>query len=340
VLLLVSCASPLPEVIKIGLVAPFEGQYRALGYDAIYAARLAVREINAAGGVAGWKLELVAYDDRADVEMARTAARNLVIDPDVVAVIGHYRQASTAEAYPVYAEAGLPLLVVGGWLTDTCELAWHIAPAPERVAGAMVSIEPDASTRTAVVLGKGPLLAPLDAEVQARAYHRPALSSLPDLLFSTLSPVETAEHLVAWRDEGWQGVLIGGADLATTAFAQVAGEAATGTYFVTPYPFPQDQPELADWVTAYQAVGPHVPSPGLYALPTYEAVYVLADVIASAVKTTGMPTRDSLVATLPDVRHTGALSEIAWDEDGFLRNGGVYVYRWENGSPELVRHVR
>ncbi|MCJ7548609.1 MAG: ABC transporter substrate-binding protein, partial [Anaerolineae bacterium] len=57
---------PLPGIVKVGLVAPFEGSYRHVGYDAVYAARLAVREINAAGGIAGRQLELVAYDDRGD----------------------------------------------------------------------------------------------------------------------------------------------------------------------------------------------------------------------------------------------------------------------------------
>lgn len=37
------CASVDP-VVKIGLVAPFEGRHRAIGYDAIYSARLAVRD--------------------------------------------------------------------------------------------------------------------------------------------------------------------------------------------------------------------------------------------------------------------------------------------------------
>ncbi len=129
---------PLPRIVKIGLVAPFEGRYRYLGYDAIYAARLAVREINAAGGVAGRQLVLVAYDDRGDPEMARTAARNLAIDPDVAAVVGHYRPESTAAAAPIYANADLPLLAVGGWITGTELPVWHLYPSPGAFAEALL----------------------------------------------------------------------------------------------------------------------------------------------------------------------------------------------------------
>lgn len=106
------CASVDP-VIKIGLVAPFEGRDRHVGYDAIYSARMAVREINAAGGVAGHRVSLVALDDRGDPELARQAAASLAIDPGVIAVVGHYLPESTAAAEAIYRENGVPLLPLG-----------------------------------------------------------------------------------------------------------------------------------------------------------------------------------------------------------------------------------
>ena len=109
---LVSCASVQP-VIKIGLVAPFEGAQRELGYDAIYAARLAVREVNQAGGIGGYRVALVALDDRGDEQLAGETAVSLTIDSAVVAVIGHGLLETTAVAQPIYAEADLPLLPLG-----------------------------------------------------------------------------------------------------------------------------------------------------------------------------------------------------------------------------------
>ncbi len=109
---LVSCGGTAP-VVKIGLVAPFEGQRRALGYDVIYSARLAVREINLAGGVGGYRVELVALDDAGDPELAQQAAASLALDPMVVAVIGHWLPPTTAAAATIYAQAGLPLLPGG-----------------------------------------------------------------------------------------------------------------------------------------------------------------------------------------------------------------------------------
>lgn len=110
--LLTACASVDP-VVKVGLVAPFEGRHRAIGYDAIYSARLAVREINRSGGIGGHRVALVALDDRGDPELAQDAAASLGIDPAVVAVIGHFLPESTAAAAPVYRADNLPLVVTG-----------------------------------------------------------------------------------------------------------------------------------------------------------------------------------------------------------------------------------
>jgi ABC-type branched-subunit amino acid transport system substrate-binding protein len=119
--LLVACsahpASTAPT-IRIGLVAPFEGHGREIGYDVIYSTRLAVRERNQAGGVAGYRVDLVALDDSGDPELAVRAAQSLVIDPLVMGATGHWSDATTAAARPVYAESGLPLLVADGVLVD------------------------------------------------------------------------------------------------------------------------------------------------------------------------------------------------------------------------------
>lgn len=111
-LLLAACAVVDP-VVKIGLVAPFEGRHRVLGYDAVYAARLAVRQVNAAGGVGGARVALVALDDGGDRELARQTAASLVVDPDVVAVVGHGLSLTTDAAQPLYRQGDLPLLPLG-----------------------------------------------------------------------------------------------------------------------------------------------------------------------------------------------------------------------------------
>lgn len=111
-LLLAGCASVQP-VVKVGLVGPFEGAQRAIGYDVIYSARLAVREINTAGGIGGYRVALVALDDSGDSELAQQVAAALALDPAVMVVIGHWTAETTAVVAPIYAQAGLPFIPAG-----------------------------------------------------------------------------------------------------------------------------------------------------------------------------------------------------------------------------------
>lgn len=127
-LMLAACAATQP-VIKIGLVAPFEGRFRLIGYEAIYAARLAVREINAAGGINGHRVELTALDDRGETDRALEAAQQLIIDPQVVAVIGHFRPDSSDAALKIYCEVGLPVIIVES-AAQSCEDAVVLGSAP------------------------------------------------------------------------------------------------------------------------------------------------------------------------------------------------------------------
>jgi ABC-type branched-subunit amino acid transport system substrate-binding protein len=112
ILLLTACTSVEP-VVKIALVGPFEGQGRAVGYDVIYSARLAVRQVNESGGIGGYRVSLVALDDGGDPELARQVAESLVIDPAVVAVVGHWEMETTETAVPIYTAAGLPIIATG-----------------------------------------------------------------------------------------------------------------------------------------------------------------------------------------------------------------------------------
>jgi ABC-type branched-subunit amino acid transport system substrate-binding protein len=89
------------------LLAPFEGNERGVGYDALYSARLAVRELNEAGGIDGRRVALVVLDDGGDPRLAEGVAWSVVQDTAVVAVLGHWLPETTAVAQPIYQQANL-----------------------------------------------------------------------------------------------------------------------------------------------------------------------------------------------------------------------------------------
>jgi ABC-type branched-subunit amino acid transport system substrate-binding protein len=90
VALLTSCAGPAQEwrgLVKIGLVLPFHGPTPAAAMDAHVTIRQRLIDRNRAGGLNGWRLELVSLDDQNDPAVADLRLRELTLDPDVVAVL-------------------------------------------------------------------------------------------------------------------------------------------------------------------------------------------------------------------------------------------------------------
>ena len=95
------------EVQKIALLAPFEGRYREIGYDAIYAARLATSE----SGIQS--IDLLAIDDGGSVETAVARADAIRQDKSIKAVIALGIYATDAQVQEHLVD--VPMLIVGHW---------------------------------------------------------------------------------------------------------------------------------------------------------------------------------------------------------------------------------
>ncbi|OYV77067.1 MAG: hypothetical protein B7Z74_00140 [Deltaproteobacteria bacterium 21-66-5] len=72
------------EPIKIGAFLAITGPAAFLGDPENKTLELYVEKINAAGGVLGRKLQLVAYDSSGDAEKARTFAKRLIVAAELI----------------------------------------------------------------------------------------------------------------------------------------------------------------------------------------------------------------------------------------------------------------
>ena len=84
---LISCGSK-SAAIKLGSIGPLSGPYAVYGGDCKNGIELAVNEINAAGGVNGQKLELIAEDDEGAAEKSVSAYKKLVTKDGVKFIFG------------------------------------------------------------------------------------------------------------------------------------------------------------------------------------------------------------------------------------------------------------
>lgn len=130
-ILLLGCGSSVddnphalsPNTAKIGLLAPLTGPVASFGRILEQSAKLAVKDINNAGGVNGQMVQLIVRDDQFDVATAQVQAQQLV-DLGVVALLGPAASFITVPvAENVTIPAGLALLSPSATSASITDLA-------------------------------------------------------------------------------------------------------------------------------------------------------------------------------------------------------------------------
>src|SRR6478672_5321387 len=81
--------------IKIGVVTPLSGTYAPIGQQVRWGLELAARDINAAGGIAGRKVDLIFEDEEANPSVAVQKAEKLFQVEKVDFLTGTVNSAST-----------------------------------------------------------------------------------------------------------------------------------------------------------------------------------------------------------------------------------------------------
>ena len=109
----VALATPLAvlaDSIKIGFNAPLTGFAAADGNSALVGAKLAVEQVNGAGGIDGDDIELVVYDDQASPKEAAPLAVKMTTQDEVTAGISGSYSGSTRAAATIFQENSVPYI--------------------------------------------------------------------------------------------------------------------------------------------------------------------------------------------------------------------------------------
>jgi len=291
------CPGSTDPLVKIGLVAPFEGRLRARGYEVLYAVKLAVRQWNQAGGAGGYRVELVALDDGGDPVLAVQQVRELVVDQDVLGVIGHFTEEATSAAAPEYAVQELALVAPGVGAEDVTAAGGVVRLGPSnwllgRDAASYV-IEVLSAKRLAVLRGQEGLADAfvaavgqwggtivLDKSLVQEGWVSQLVSASPDLVFLSGGAIEGAEAIRRARQAGVEATFLGGPALGDRALAQVGGALVEGTLYLAAASAGSDLNGGEVFVSDYQALAGHPPGPR--ATLAYEAANLLLAAIARA----------------------------------------------------------
>lgn len=109
------------KTLKIGLNLELTGNVSAYGSAEEKGAKLAVDEINKAGGVDGKTIEVITKDNKSDNSEAATVTTNLATESKVNIVVGPATSGATAAASPNASKAVVPLITPSG-TTDNLTL--------------------------------------------------------------------------------------------------------------------------------------------------------------------------------------------------------------------------
>ena len=319
------------EPIRLGFFMSMTGRDASFGEASVKGARLAVEELNAAGGVLGRPIELIVEDNRSIAGESVTAVKKLISRDKVVALIGECVSARTLEAAPVAQTAGVPLVTPGSTnprVTDIGNCIFRVCFADpfqgevlasfayRRLGLRRAALLIDNTAPYSVGLAEAfrATFTALGGEIVVRQQYtggerdfRAQLTTIraarPDFIFLPAYYVEAGLAAKQARELGLALPFLGGDAYEAPQFLDIGGAALEGTYYSTHYSPENRDPTVQRFVTSFRQRHGIVPN-GLAAL-TYDAVRLIADAITRASSTGHAEVRAALAATRDFASVTG-----------------------------------
>jgi branched-chain amino acid transport system substrate-binding protein len=317
------------EPIKVGLSGPFTGGSASMGVSMRDGVKLAVSEINKAGGVLGRPIQLVERDDEARNELGVQIAQELINKEQVVATLGYINTGVALASQRFYQEAEIPVL--NNVATGTIVSQQFAAPKAEHnyifrtsandaIQSHMIAeeaVQRQGFKSPAILadstnygqLGRKDLVTALAAlNVKTVAEEKfnigdtdmtsqllRAKQAGADVILTYAIGPELAQVANGMAKLGWKLPIIGSWTLSMATFIDNAG--ANGDGAVMPQTFIQlpTTPKRRAFIEAYQAAYKidRIHSP-VSAAQGYDSVYLLAAAITQAGDTDGGKIREAL----------------------------------------------
>lgn len=98
------------DTIKIGLLTPRTGKVAQYGINVENAAKLAIGEVNAAGGIDGKQVEMIVYDNKGDATESINLFKRLVDNDKVIAIVGPVISSTALAVAPLAEQKGIPVI--------------------------------------------------------------------------------------------------------------------------------------------------------------------------------------------------------------------------------------
>ena len=346
--------------IKIGGGFALTGAESALDLPAANGAKLAVKQINAAGGVNGAQIELIVHDSKYDMAVTAQTAKQFVEQDKVPLFIGYTDTDSVLASGPTFQNAKIPFITVGATspkiptqVGDMMFLACF-GDNVQAAVGAEYSYKTfghnayflwDKGIEYTTLLGAyfkarftelGGTIALEDSyaddatDFSAQITKIKALSPQPDFYYVAAMPYNIGPLVKQFRDAGITGPIVGGDGYDTPDLISVAGAAADNVFFTTHALMDATggTDGIKKFMADYKAEYGHDPENAFAALG-YDTINLLVDAIKRAGSTDSAAVKAAIEATKDFQGITGA---ITFSVDSHVPQKGVTVIAVKGGK--------
>jgi branched-chain amino acid transport system substrate-binding protein len=356
-----SMASPgfAADPILLGLVDEVTGPQAEAGVLTAQGVKLAVEEINAAGGVLGRMFEL-RIEDNASANPTTVLAYTKLAEAGVVAVIGPLRSTQVQAASPTIAKSKIPAMIGGSDPSLTrVNNPWIFRVRPNDLYSSKVMAEFGVkelkkkkwaivhSTDTFGTGGKNALVEALKAQgvepVMIEGYTNNSQDFTPVILqikkagadiigsYMTNSP-DVGIFAKQLRQLGINAEWIGSTSVVTDTARKLAGDALYGVYSVSDFVIEAND-EARSYGKRYKAK--YGADPDLYSAWAYGGVYLLKAAIEKAKSTEAEAVRTAMLS-IKGLKGVEGTYNFDPNGDGVH---GYNVVRNVEGKITFIKHI-
>ncbi|MFC5586999.1 ABC transporter substrate-binding protein [Nitratireductor kimnyeongensis] len=352
-------AANAQETIKIGALYNVTGGMSSLDGPSLKGAQLAVKQINADGGLLGQQIELIAPDGKTDQQETAKAAQRLISE-GVVAGIGESDTTFVMAGAPLFQEAGIPFVTSGAthpelpqWVGDYMFMApfgdddqsYAIADyAYDKLGARKVAVWTDNSMDFTKALSKffverfeergGEIIGTDsfmmgDTDFSAQIARLASIDPAPDAVFVSAIPSEAGLSVKQIREQGITMPIVSGDGFDTELVSTVPGpELANDVYFSTHTYRADDREEVKKFIADYKAEYGIDPE-NAFAPLGYDALMLVADAIRRAESAEPAKIRDALAETRG---FKGVTGEISYTRETMVPPKPVSLISVQNGK--------
>ncbi|KFB10857.1 ABC transporter substrate-binding protein [Nitratireductor basaltis] len=355
-------AAQAQENIKIGALYNVTGGMSSLDGPSLKGAQLAVKQLNADGGLLGKQIELIAPDGKTDQQETAKAAQR-VLSEGVVAGIGQSDTTFVMAGAPLFQEEGVPFVTSGAthpelpqWVGDYMfmtpfgddDQSYAIADyAYDDLGARKVAVWTDNSMDFTKALSKffverfeekgGEIIGTDsfmmgDTDFSAQIARLASMDPQPDAVFISAIPSEAGLSVKQIREQGITMPIVSGDGFDTELVSTVPGpELANDVYFSTHTYRADDRPEVTKFIEDYKGEYGIEPE-NAFAPLGYDAIMLVADAIRRADSAEPAAIKDALAETRG---FKGVTGEISYTRETMVPPKPVSIISVQGGKFEV-----